>query len=379
MDFLYVPIIIVFGFIFINLFNKQLTHKEMGILRKLWGFHLLVTLGFYFFTRNGGGDAWAYWTAARNMQASDFWVYLLDTTGTYFLFALNYVPANLLGMGFFANTILFSFFGFIGMVFFFVIAFKTIPYNTKYGQILLFPALFFLPNLHFWSAGVGKDSLLFFCVGMFVYSLLRLSKRLPLLLLALLIAYLIRPHIVLFLLLAFGIAYLLDTKIQVFKRVFLSILLLSIGIAILPTVMEFAKIEEASVDSFEEFSENKSQLLSRGHTGSRIDAPYPIKVFAFLYRPFFFDINGIPAVMASFENLFLLLLSLKVLFSKPIVAFKKAPFVVKGLLLFLILGTLAFSASLGNIGIMIRMRNMFLPGLIIFILWVLSFKQQSKT
>jgi hypothetical protein len=45
---------------------------------------------------------------------------------------------------------------------------------------------------------------------------------------------------------------------------------------------------------------------------------------------------------------------------------------------FLLLGTFAFSQSLGNLGIMIRMRNMFLPGLIIFFLWHFSYIQNEK-
>ena len=45
---------------------------------------------------------------------------------------------------------------------------------------------------------------------------------------------------------------------------------------------------------------------------------------------------------------------------------------------FLIIGTLAFSQSLGNVGIMIRMRNMFLPGLIIFLLWHFSFLNKDE-
>jgi hypothetical protein len=381
MDFLYAPLLVFLGFVFINFFKRQLSNNKLGILRKLWGFHLLVTVGFYYYTRNGGGDAWAYWTVAKEMEPSNFWLYLIDSTGTYFLYALNYIPANILGMGFFSNTLLFSFIGFMGMVFFLVIAFKTIPYNTKYGRLFLFPTLFFLPNLHFWSSGVGKDSVLFFCVGLFVYCLLNLSKRSPLLFITLLVAYLLRPHIVLFLVISFGVAYLMDSQIKPFKRVFFSVLLLGVGFAILPTVMDFANIGEASVDGFEEFSENKSDLLSRGHTGSRIDgssSSYTVKVFAFLYRPLFFDINGLPAVIASFENLLLLLISLKVLFSKPITAFRKSPFIIKGLLLFLILGTLTFSATLGNVGIMIRMRNMFLPGFIIFMMWTLSYAHERK-
>jgi hypothetical protein len=101
-------------------------------------------------------------------------------------------------------------------------------------------------------------------------------------------------------------------------------------------------------------------------------------VLTFLYRPFFFDINGIPALIASFENLLLLLLSVKVLRNSPFKSFRKSPFIIQGLIYFLIIGTLAFSQSLGNLGIMLRMRNMFLPGLIIFILLHLSNLEEEE-
>jgi hypothetical protein len=45
---------------------------------------------------------------------------------------------------------------------------------------------------------------------------------------------------------------------------------------------------------------------------------------------------------------------------------------------FLIIGTIAFSQSLGNLGIMIRMRNMFLPGLIIFLFWHFSYQNSEE-
>jgi hypothetical protein len=150
----------------------------------------------------------------------------------------------------------------------------------------------------------------------------------------------------------------------------------------LPKVMEFAKIEEASVDSFDKFSVGKAALLSRSHTGSAVDIssyPFPLKVFTFLYRPFFFDINGIPSVLASFENLLLLVLSFTVLKNKPLQTFKNAPFVIQGMVYFLLIGTLAFSQTLGNVGIMIRMRNMFLPGLIVFIFWHFSYRQSLES
>ena len=145
--------------------------------------------------------------------------------------------------------------------------------------------------------------------------------------------------------------------------------------------MQYAKIEEASIDSFSEFSSQKAGLLSRTTTGSRIDIssyPLPLKLFTFLYRPLFFDINGLPALFASIENLFLLILSIRVLKNNPIETFKKAPMPIKGMLLYLFIGTLAFSQTLGNLGIIIRMRNMFLPGLLIFFLWSFSYAREKN-
>src|SRR5690606_32184222 len=100
-----------------------------------------------------------------------------------------------------------------------------------------------------------------------------------------------------------------------------------------------AKVEEVSVEHFSEFAESKSAVLSRGHTGSAVDIstyPAPLKWFTFLFRPLFFDVNGVPALVASFENLLLLLLFLKVMSEKPYYYFKRAPFVIKGLVIFLL-------------------------------------------
>lgn len=382
MDILFFIIIVIFGLGYINLFNSQLPTNEISTLRKLWFFHILVGIGFYFFTNNGGGDAWGYWKRAKEMNSEDFWFNLLESQGTGFMNAFNYLPSKVLDLGFFTNTMFYTLIGFLGFVFFYLIAYELITFNSKFKGYFLFPLVFFMPNLHFWSSGIGKDTILFFCIGMFSYGLLNITKRIPLLVLALLLSYLIRPHITLFLVVSFGLAYIFGGKVSAGKRIFFSLILIGVGIAILPTVMEFAKIEEATVESFDEFSEKKVDLLSRGHTGSSLDIssyPFPLKVFTFLFRPLFFDINGIPAVVASFENLLLLILSYIVVVKNNFKStFKNAPFVIKGMFFFLIIGTLAFSQSLGNLGIMIRMRNMFLPGLIIFILWSFSYQQELK-
>ena len=379
MDFFIVALIFLMGFLFVQSFKDKLSEGNLGTLKKLFLVHLLFGAYFCFFVR---GDASGYWRLAKYMSYSDFIKSLTEDQGTYFILALNYYPSNILDLSYFTGTMIYSLIGFIGLTYFFIIAVELIPNNPEYKGYYLFPMLFFLPNLHFWSCAVGKDTLLFFCIAIFTYGLLQPVKRLPLVILGLLLAYFIRPHMTLFMLLGFGMAFFSGKNISAVQRILFLGVMIGIAIAILPKVMEFAKIEEGTVDSFKEFSTSKATLLSTASSSSAVDIssyPFPLKVFTFLFRPFFFDINGIPALLASFENLILLILSFTVIKNKPLQTFRNAPFVIQGMVYFLIIGTLAFSQSLGNVGIMIRMRNMFLPGLIIYIFWHFSYWQSQES
>jgi hypothetical protein len=378
MNFFITILIFVLGYAFIQSFTTKLSDENLSSLKKMYLFHILFGTYFCFFVQ---GDAVGYWKLAKMMSYADFIYSLTQDQGTHFILALNYIPSNIFDLSYFTGTMLYSLIGFIGLTYFYIIAVELIPNNPKFKGYYLFPMLFFLPNLHFWSCAVGKDTLLFFCIAIFTYGLMQPFKRMPMIILGLVLAYFIRPHMTLFMLLGFGMAYFSGKNISIIQRIAFFGLMIGVAIAILPMVMKFAKIEEASVDSFNTFSETKAALLSTASSSSAVDIssyPFPLKVFTFLYRPFFFDINGIPSILASFENLLLLVLSFVVLRNKPLQSFKKAPFVIQGMVYFLIIGTLAFSQSLGNIGIMIRMRNMFLPGLLLFIYWNLSYRESQE-
>ncbi len=378
LDLFYIPIIILLGLGFISIFNNSLSDRDSKALRNLLFFHLSIGVYYCFFIQ---GDAIGYWRVPKDYTFETFKAGLFDGEGTMFMYAFNFLFSNLLNMSYLSNTLMFSLFGFMGLTFFYMVALKTIRFNKRIGNYILFPLIFFLPNLHFWSSGVGKDTTLFLCIGMFAYGVMKPFTRIPLLVISVLLAMAIRPHIVLFLMVGFGLAYIMGGKISVFQRVAFSAILLGIGLAILPSVLEFAKIEDASADSFDKFAEAKAGVLSRAGTGSAIDIssyPFPLKVLTFWFRPFFFDVRNLNGLVASIENLLLVIIFIKAMSSKPLRAFKAAPFVIKGLVLFLIVGTLAFSQSLGNVGIMIRMRNMFLPGFLIYLLWVFSYEQERR-
>ena len=299
--------------------------------------------------------------------------------GTFAMYSINYIPAAVLGLSFFMLTVMYSLWGFIGFCFFYRIAEDIIPNNSKLKSIYIFPTILFLPSLHFWSAGVGKDTLLFTCIGGFIYAMMNLQRRYIVLIITIVISLLVRPHITLFLFMSFAAAYLFNTKIQVYKRVLLSLLLAGVCIALIPKLMEYAKLEELSVNSYNQFAQEKAQILSRANVGSRVDMssyPLPLKIFTFLYRPLPFDVHNMSALMAAVENVILLYLTYLAIRRRPKYLFKRAPFIIKGMFFLLLIGATMSSISLGNLGIMIRMRNMFLPCMLIYILWSLSYHTQ---
>lgn len=381
MDILFVLIILFLAMLLTQQVAKTVSANFRQGLWIMIGMHILTTIGFYFVTRNGGGDAWGYWIAGQHLSWNSAIPLLFEAKGTYFMHGFNYFFSGFLGLGFFANTCAYAFLGYWGMLYFYRIAFEQIPTNSRFLGAKLFPLLFYLPMLHFWASGVGKDTLLFWAIGMFAYGLLNIPKRFLLIAFGVAFAYLVRPHVALLLVAAFGLAFLWDNRTAVWKRIVMGAIMLAGAVVMLPMVLEYVKLEEVSVESIADYSDRQAGNLSRSHTGSSVDIssyPPPLKWFTFLFRPLFFDVNGIPALVASFENLFLLLLFFKVLGNKPILAFRRAPFVIKGLTLFLILGTVLMSGALGNLGIMIRMRNMFLPGMLIYFMWVLSYAQVRK-
>src|SRR5690606_7463522 len=98
-----------------------------------------------------------------------------------FMDAFNYFFSGFLNIGFFANTCIYSLFGLVGLLCFYKVAIHHIKFSMPVLGIHIFPLLFFIPMLHFWCSGVGKDSVLMFCIGLVVYASVNIVKRIPIL------------------------------------------------------------------------------------------------------------------------------------------------------------------------------------------------------
>jgi hypothetical protein len=380
-DVLVFLMVLALGFGIQKSFSKNLGTEDKTNLKNLWLYHVLFGVIYWAYIVYGpGGDSIGYYRASNILAPQDaLYLFSMNGPGTYGMYVLNVLPAKF--MGFFGLTMVYTLLGYVGIVCFYMLFVNHIQFNSTLGKFKLFPLVLFLPNLHFWSAGLGKDTLLFFCIGMFFYSMQQPSKHLIKITVVMVLSYIIRPHITIFLIASFGLGYVLDGNLKMYQKVIIGGLFLLAFILLFDKIMAFLKIEDLDAKTVNQFSESKASLLSRGNTGSAVDIsgyPYPLKIFTFLYRPLFFDINGVLAIVASFENLLLLVLSWKLFKLNPIKIFRAGNFILKSLFIFLIIGSLTFSLILGNLGIMLRQKNMFIPALLFVCLWGFSYAAQQK-
>ncbi len=168
MDFFYVIFIQLIVIGLLNYFCNSAGVKNRKYLYYLWGYHLLFCLIFWYYVNNYGGDALIYW----QIQPGQLQKYLSQGPGTGFMFVLNYPLVIHLGLSFLSGSILYASVGFLGFLFLYLSIVEIIETNIRVASINFFPFILFLPNLHFWSSGVSKDSLIFFGIGLFLFSTL---------------------------------------------------------------------------------------------------------------------------------------------------------------------------------------------------------------
>lgn len=380
LDFIIIMTIIGFGFKVKAFFS--IPQKFSKVLNFLWLYQFLFSIIYYLYISANGGDAWGYWHRPRAMSTEDILSLINLGSGTRFMYVFNYIPSNLLNLDFLTGSIIYGFVGYIGFVFWFKIFIKYIHYHSYIGRFKLFPLIFFLPNLHFWSSGVGKDTILFTCIALFVYSIHSPKSNLLKLFIAFLFSYLLRPHITLFLVSAAGVAFLIEGRLRVYQKVGITIVFAFVFILLFDKIMTFLRIEDLDTTTLQNFADTKVGNLSGSNVGSSVDTSgysLPLKVFTFLFRPLFYDAQGLLALLSSFENLFLIVLTIKFIKSVTLRSLKTSPYLVKTCLIFFLMGSISFSLILGNLGIMLRQKNMFIPCLLFLSLYALSYKHEVST
>lgn len=347
-----------------------------GLNFSLLLYHFHVLMGMYYGWFAKGTDTSFYWNLGDRFRHFNFESWF-DAYGThnYFVFFVNYPLSRVMGLDFWTGTFIYASVSAWAFVLLFL-AGKSLFRNSKIkvGSISLWPGILLLPSLHFWSSGIGKDSLVFLFMAMFFYGIRDLRKYVYLVGISVVLLYHVRPHMAFIALLSTSIMLMIDGKLHFSYKLIFFVMAAFGFYAIYEEVLAFLKIEELTTENLEDMFNTTSGNLSYGRSFVDMSGyPYPLKLFTFWYRPLFFDAHNFSSLINSIENAICLALTV-IVFSKvnPLKGYKQAPNEVKIMLLTFLLASIAFAGALSNFGIIVRMKNMTFVYFLFFLVFCLD-------
>lgn len=355
---------------------------KLSFLHGLFWYHMAFGLIYYLMVQHGRSDSFGYYNRPL-VEHTDF--LSTYTTGTQFIDFLAYPWVSWFGFSFEMTMALFTWVGYWGFVYFYLFFKENITFKhnlSKSIKIDLITLFVFLPNMHFWTASLGKGSVIFLGLGLAMYGLSKITSRKLLFVLGLAIVYHVRPHIFLFMVI--GIIAGLFTgrqKIPTYQKVLVLVSAIATLAVMYNTIISFVGLDSENLTgSFEAFSEKRSADLAGSNSGIDIsNYPLPLKLFTFWFRPLFIDSPGGPSgMLVSFENLLYLYFA-TLLFNKNFLRFvKSSSALVKTSAIVFLVTSLAMAQTLSNMGIIVRQKSSVMYFFLFVIIAFLDFKKSKN-
>ena len=348
------------NYVLLNSLAKKHSFFDKGLMNRLYWFHVASFVIYFIYGLVNRSDSYEYYFDALNIWES--WGSQFRT-GTVFISFFS-APLVNIGLSFLSVSFIFSWMGYIGFVYAYVYFKESIPIDVKvFGRFDLLTLLLFLPNMHFWTASIGKGSMVFMGLMIFTYAVKFPQKRIFTLIIGGFFIYMVRPHVMLFVLVGVMVGILAGRgKISIGIK--LLIIVASIGFlaAASSSILAVAKIEntENVIDDFENFTgATATKLQSSADSGvSMSNYPLPFKLFTFWFRPLFIDSPGLVGQFSSIENLIYLLLFAKIMNMRFVRFILKAPYMVKMSAIVFLLSSFALTFVMSNLGIIMRQKSM---------------------
>lgn len=298
-----------------------------------------------------------------------------DVPGTGAMRAVSGVVHVLVNDDNFAAFLLMAWLGFLGCWLLYRAFDIAVPDGDRYRYARL---LMLWPSMCFWPSSLGKDAWMLFTIGLAAYGAARVYTRRPagytLIVVGLLGASFVRPHLALLFLVAFFVALMIGrrstTRDQVtpaaVAKVVGIVLVLVVGSVLISRTQKLLDIEDFSAASIQSATTAVTSQTDVGN--SAFAAPNPRTPTGFveatvtvLFRPFPIEAHGAEQLFTAAEGVVLLVITLgslrrlrtipRRLRSQPYVMFATA---------YVALWILAFGI-IANFGILARQRTQMLP------------------
>ena len=348
----------------------------------LYAMHLLVTIYFYYITKNAFSYADSAHYYLRIISPESYYdSRIVFGIGTQFIKSIVYILYECMNLSYLSCFMIFSTIGFSGLYLFLLIAYESGARIThKFFGVPVVPFLLFLPNIHMWTVALGKDSFIFYAIMLFTYGLINYKRRFLLLIVSGFIVFMIRPHVFGMLMGAVFLTILIWGDMPSIMKIPALLLFGVLGLFALNFLVSSIFGRTLSVSTIVEIIEGKQgYYVKADYKGSVVDTsgyPFLWKVFSYLYRPIFEKIN-FNYILVSLDNLGSLFFTLS-LFSRGFFSWlKQSRFYERFSFLFFIIGVTFFSFIFSNFGIAVRQKTMFIFSLYLPIAAFLAWRRNT--
>lgn len=331
----------------------------------LWGFHFAISCVYFAYAAATSSDSVSYYNHALG---SGEWLPLLGT-GTTFIHFLAWPFTGMMGLSYYAVMLIFSFFGYCGILLFYLVLAENVPdvFSGNSGSKVIADVLFLLPNLHFWSSSLGKGSMIILALGLFTYGLSRFNRRTIFMIMGATLIFFIRPHIVALLFVSILAGLIFTTKgIKPVLKWGLIVFFTGTLFWVYGSILKTVELDTLNIADSEVLG-HRAQELAKATSGIDISQyNWMMRFVTFCFRPLFpFDQMGIMGLLASIENYFYLFLVLY-MFRYMFYYWSQINGLFKICLFFFLFTSIALSQVTGNLGIAMRQKAQVMPFIFIF-------------
>jgi hypothetical protein len=355
-----------------NYSEKHLKYFTIGLI-----FRIVTTFFYYKYSLGHLADSIGYYSQA----SGHFNLKLFLSPGTTFLnncCILIFPTLSIFENRYLMMFLPFSFFGFMGSLLFFSIIehFYSNSKKTKEPFLLAF----FLPNMVFWTSNIGKDSLLYFGLMLTIFALIKMRNLILQWVFIAIgggIAYFIRPHIIIFLLISFLFGMFLERQKFSFRSLIFFTVALIVFLSLYRSIFAFAGIsiierEESDLNLVSQYyTEGYNKIVSSSQAanfgGASTGAKKVSPVFALFYlaaflgSPFLWQSHKPFQLFSAVENLLYQFIIIYLCFHwRQLIEIKTIKFKYSWIM-FISVTSIILGAAQSNFGLIVRQKCMILP------------------
>lgn len=350
-------------FAVISLSRRFGSKDKRTLLLYFW--HTLFTYVYYWFTVNIGADASVYYAKALRGN-------VIFEPGTNFIVYLVSILTNYLHLNMMGCFLVFNLIGSLGLIILDSII-QPLVRNQQKSLRVVATLVIFLPSISFWSSGIGKDGISFLGVVLALWSALELKKRIGSMSIAILMIFLVRPHIAGIMVIALAISLFFDKKVNIIMKVILAFITIGISSFLIPYALNYAGVNAGnSPDDIASYIESREDIYQNTDSGIALsELSFPMKLFTYMFRPLIFEARSITQIFSALDNLILLYLFIlggyKLIKKKNITSQENRKFMWS----YAIIAWIILALTSGNLGIAVRQKIMVLPFLLFILISVM--------